>query len=224
MINERNGGIRVLFGLKLSDRLYPRPIVDTFAYLRYKYPRCTWDSLSIRKQICLWYISWMVNPDKETLSILIKKVKAWRKIDGRIGGSRSVLEKLVRRFFAKDRKKRSEAQKKSSKNTGEQALKNKTGIHAPGMKERLQDPEIVRKSIERMTLAKAQHWWVYTPDGEILEIHNLSRFCRENGLDCSHLCRTAKYPGRHHFGYRVRRRNVDLEGYTKGCEPKKGKK
>jgi hypothetical protein len=158
----------------------------------------------------------MVNPDKETLSILIKKVKEWRKIDGRIGGSRSVLEKLVRRFFAKDRKKRSETQKKSSLKTGKNALKNKTGIHSPEMVALVQTPEVRAKGEETRRRTAGEHWFVHTPDGEILEIHNLNRFCRENGLDCSHLARTAKYPGKTHKKYRARKRCVDLEGYTPG--------
>lgn len=35
--------------------------------------------------------------------------------------------------------------------------------------------------------ARAKIWLFVRPDGVIVEIYNLSRFCRENGLDCSNM-------------------------------------
>jgi hypothetical protein len=225
MIGAKNEGSRILFGLRLSGELYPRPIVDTWHHLRYRYPRSTWPERSLRKQVCLLYIQWLCFPEKENRSELIEKVKAWRKIDGRIGGERSVLEKLVRRFFAKDKKeRRSPQQKKSSLKTGKNALKNKTGIHSPEMVSLVQTPEVRAKGHETQRRIRGDHWFVFCPNGDVLEIHNLKRFCRENNLDASHLTRTAKYSGKIHKGYRARKRCVDLEGYTPGFEPKKGKK
>ena len=218
MINERNGGNRVLFGLRLSEDLYPRPLVDTWHHLRYRYPRSTWPERSLRKQVCLLYIQWIVFPEKENRRVLIEKVKEWRKSEpGRVGGKRSILEVLARKFFAAERRERGiDKAREACRETGRRAFENKTGIHAPGMRERLQDPEIIKKNRERIILAKSQHWWVFTPSGEILEVHNLREFCRQNNLDSSHLCRTAKHPGKTHKKFRARKRNIDLEGYTPG--------
>jgi hypothetical protein len=160
----------------------------------------------------------MMFPEKEHRSELIEKVKEWRiKEPNRIGGKRSVLEKLCRKFYSAHRiEKFTEKQKNACSNTGKEAFKNKTGIHAPGMKERLRDPELLKKKRDRAIRARAMHWWVYAPDGQVYEVHNLSAFCREKGLDGAHLCRTAKYPGKTHKGWHARKRNVDLEGFTPG--------
>ena len=218
MIQVKIPGTRKIFGLKISHKRYPRPLVDTFHYLKYKYPKCTWGEMSLRKQVCLLYLQWMMFPEKEHRSELIEKVKEWRiKEPNRIGGKRSVLEKLCRKFYAEHRKeKMMEKQRDICVKTGKEAFKNKTGIHSPEVREKLLDPELLKKKQERAILANSLHWWVYSPDGEVFEIHNLKAFCREKGLDDAHLCRTAKYPGKTHKGWSARKRNVDLEGFTPG--------
>ena len=222
MIHIKKPGKRFKFGLKLSDKLHPRPLVDTFYYLKYKYPKCDWDKLSLRKQVCFLYLQWMMFPEKEHRSELIGKVKEWRlKEPNRIGGKRSVLEKLCRKFYAAERK--VEGYKKSgraAKERGERAFRDKTGCHSPEVRARLFTPEANARRAATVS-ANAGHWWVYTPDGEVLEVHNLRAFCLERGLDTSHLSRTGKYPGKTHKGWSARRRNVDLEGFTPGFnEPK----
>ena len=219
MIHIKNEG-RVLFGLKLSGQLYPRPLVDTYHYLKRKYPRCTWDEMSLRKQVCLYYLSWMIQPEKKNRTALVEKVKEWRKKEpNRIGGKRSVLERLARKFFAEEaKKKRVDENRKSFVSCGQKAFENKTGIHSPEMRALVKTPEMIRKSNEKRLKVQALHWVLYAPDGEVFEIHNLRAFCREHNLGHSLLSQTAKYPGRTHKGWRARKRNVDLEGYTPGFE------
>jgi len=221
MIHIKKPGKRFRFGLKLSDKRYPRPLPDTYAYLKYKYPQSTWEGLSLRKQVCFFYLTWMMYPEKEHRSKLVEKVKEWRTGENRIGGQRSVLEKLCRKFFAAERKiKVSEKSRAAARKTGKKAFRDKTGCHSPEVRARLFTPEARAKRAATIR-ANSGHWWVYGPNGEVLEIHDLITFCRERGLDNSHLYRTAKYPGKTHKGWSARRRNVDLEGFTPGFnEPK----
>jgi hypothetical protein len=160
----------------------------------------------------------MMIPEKEHRSKLIEKVKEWRlKEPNRIGGKRSVLEKLCRKFYAEHRKeKRIEKQRNICVKIGKKAFKNKTGIHAPGPKNMYITPEFRKSVQEAITRSRAMHWWVYSPDGQVYEIHNLRAFCREKGLDNSHLGRTARYPGKTYKGWHARKRNIDLEGFTPG--------
>jgi hypothetical protein len=220
MIHVKNDGTRVLFGLKLSGELYPRPLVDTYHYLKRKYPKCTWGELSLRKRVCLAYVSWMMFPEKDNRSELIELVKEWRKKEpNRIGGKRSVLEKLARKFFAEEaKKKRTDETRKSFVESGKKAFENKTGIHSPEIRALVKTPEMIRKSNEKRLKVQALHWILYAPDGQIFEIHNLNAFGREHNLNASHLARTAKFPGTTHKGWRARKRNVDLEGVTPGFE------
>lgn len=208
----------------LSGELYPRPLVDTYYHLFRKYPEESWDSISLRKQVCLCYIRWMVFPDqKENKDAMIDKVKAWRKEEpGRIGNKRSIIEKLCRKFFQEKRK---EAEKKKNRKPEAREAQAKsakiqmetgTAQHTPEMVNYRKTSEFGRwMGSHNGHITNACHWYVYPPEGGVLEVYNLNAFCRGKGLDHSHLQRTAKYPGLKHKGWRAEKRNMDLEEITK---------
>jgi len=211
---------------KLSGELYPRPIVETFYYLFRKYPEESWGNLSLRKQVCLCYVRWMFSPEnKEAKEAMIEKVKEWRKKEpGRVGGSRSVLEKLCRKFFQEARKGKGETAevRKARGKSARRQLENKTGRHTPELAEYRKTSEFGKWfGSHRDPNANSLHWYVYPPEGGVLEVFNLKAFCRENGLDTAHLHRTAKYPGLKHKGWRAEKRNMDLERVVKKEKKKK---
>lgn len=52
--------------------------------------------------------------------------------------------------------------------------------------------------------SNAKHWRITTPDGEELEIFNLSKFCKEHGLDRGHMVKVSKGIHKQHKGYKVK--------------------
>ena len=213
---------RQLFHMKMSGELYPRPVVETFHYLKRKYPKCHWGKMSLRKQVCLLYLQWMVFPnEKEHRTLLIDKVKEWRKKEpNRVGGKRSVLEKLARKFYqAERREKAKEKSRKVSSKNAKKTIRNKTNLFTPENQAWIKTREAIEKRCAAQKGHLGHHWWVFSPDGEVFEVHSLRAFCRERGLNDAHLGRTAKYPGWSHKGWTARKRNIDLEGYTPGYVP-----
>lgn len=212
----------------LSGELYPRPLVETYFYLFRKYPEESWDRISLRKQVCLLYVQWMVSPHKkEYKEAMIEKVKEWRKKEpGRMGTKRSVLEKLCRRFFQEARleKSNSEEVRKARGKSARRQLENKTAQHTPEMAAYRKTSEFGKwlASFQKVPV-HALHWYVYPPEGGVLEVFNLRAFSREHGLDPAHMHRTSKYPGLKHKGWRAEKRNMDIERVVKGPRKKKRK-
>lgn len=214
---------RLAPGLKISKELYPRPVVDTFAYLRHKYPENTWDQRTLRKQVCLQYVKWMVYPTKENKHLLIEKVKEWRKgEEGRVGGRRSILEKLSRKFFKECKiEKNNEEAKESQGPSARRQLEQGTGRHTPELRALYGTTEYGKwmRSQWKNKMGPARHWWVFSPDGQVFEVYNLAEFGRQRGLDGSRIGRTARNPGWTYKGWRARERNTATEGFTPGFEP-----
>lgn len=208
-------------GIKISRELYPRPVIDTFHYLQDKYPKRGWKRRSLRKQVCLLYIQWMVYPTNENKHLLIETVKKWRKKEkNRLGGKRSVLEKLSRKFFKECRiENNKEKVRKDQGASARRQIKEGKGRHTPEMRALFGTSEYGKWMISHQKIpSRARHWWVFSPDGEVFEVFNLAKFGRERGLDGSRIARTARNPGWQYKGWRARERNVNLEGFTPGFE------
>jgi hypothetical protein len=45
----------------------------------------------------------------------------------------------------------------------------------------------VMSAIDNAIKGNAKHWKALNPDGDVVEIYNLQKFCRENGLHQGHL-------------------------------------
>lgn len=49
---------------------------------------------------------------------------------------------------------------------------------------------------------KAKNWLVMTPEGNVIEVYNMRKFCLENGLTCSAMSRVMNGTKSHHKNYR----------------------
>jgi hypothetical protein len=182
-----------------------RPIPLTYDLLRHRLQFHR--PISLRKQVCLQYLKWGTTKYREDRDKFVELAKKWRKEDKKIGAHRTLLEKRARKLFQMVRKdkaddKRSEATTKYAK----RSVKEGTGLHS--LEQQALRAERNRKNARKRKEAGevwAHYWIVHPPEGEPIKIYNLSAFCREHGLNPSHMCRTAINPKRrkHHKGWRA---------------------
>lgn len=82
-------------------------------------------------------------------------------------------------------------------------------VHTEESKQKIGDYWRGRKRSEtnciNMSLGHSKGWSITLPSGDITKITNLSKFCRENGLQHSHLIAVADGTRNHHKGYRAER-------------------
>lgn len=194
-----------------------RPIIDTFHYLLGKCPKETWNELSWRKQTCLTFLHWFVNPTEDNLLNLVERTKAWRKCDRRVGGKRTLLEVMIRkRLFRKakqieDRRKghilgKSPENLERLRQMVEKQREEKRGFFNPAT----QTPEAKAKARALSREKQKGEWWVITsPWGQVFHVQGLRTFCEEHGLDRSHLGNTARVPGTYHKGWMARKKVQD---------------
>jgi len=181
-----------------------RPISFTYVYLTQKL-RC--HTLSLRKKFCLQYFKWGLSKSKADREKLVDLGKQWRKEENKLGSHRTLLERKVRKLFGVVRKdKNRERVTSGAKKAARKAVKTGTGVHSPEQQalraERNRENARKRKESGEVW---AHHWILYPPEGEPFKIYNLSAFCREHGLNQSHMARTAIDPGRRkqHKGWRA---------------------
>ena len=191
-----------------------RTLIDSYHHLCSKYPREKWEEYSYRKQVCLRYIEWMVNPrNKELRGELVDKVKEWRKHEkGRVGGKRSILEKLARRFFRqrKREKQLKEGVRIKHENINSQ-MERKVGIYSDEFLALRKTSDWAKWVRSFGKKKKGLFWTVYSPTGEVYHVQGLKEICEEFGLGGSHLGNTSNYPGKFHKGWRAVKRNPDVE-------------
>jgi hypothetical protein len=200
-----------------------RLVTETYWFLLERFPEEIWEDLSYRKQVCLSYLRWLVHPEnKEYKDTLIKKVKEWRKKEpNRFGSKRSRLETICRKLFRKHAKDKTQEKCKEAKSTGpRKQIESGTGGHSPELVKKRSTSEWgkhMRSLVKHHS--STCHWVVYSPTEEVFEVFGLSEFCKERGLNLAHLSQTAKVPGKLHKGWRARKRNIEIEGFTPGFEP-----
>lgn len=51
--------------------------------------------------------------------------------------------------------------------------------------------------------SKSKYYQIITPKGEILQIYNLNKYCRENNLDSGHMHKVANGKSKQHKGYKA---------------------
>ena len=192
-----------------------RPIIDTYHYLLGRYPEGTWESLSYRKRVCMWFLKWFSDPTEDNLLTFVDMVKAWRKNDRRVGGKRTLLEVLTRkRLFKKVRKieiqRSGQTQGKSPENLEhlrrlrEVQKREKKGFYNPQTQ-----TKAAKDRARAMMGPQGEHWVITSPQGEVFHVQGLRAFCEEYGLDRGHLGRTAKVPGTYHKGWMARKKVQD---------------
>ena len=181
-----------------------RPLSYTYVYLQ---GHLAGQTLSWRKKVCMQYFKWSMTKSKADRAKLVDLAKKWRKEDKKIGTHRTLLERKVRKLFRvvkndKTLQRLSEATTKYARRTAREG----TGVHSPEQQalraERNRENARKRKEAGEVW---AHHWIIYPPEGEPFKIYNLCAFCREHGLNHSHMCRTAIDPKRrkHHKGWRA---------------------
>lgn len=161
--------------------------------------------LSVRKQFCLQFLKWAYTKKAKDKAKVVELAKLWRKEPGRIGNHRTVLEKKARKFFKQDRKLRLMApQREGARKFALKQGAEGTGKYALTAEQLRENSRKANAAIaEKGAYPHVSDWLVYPPDGEPFKIHNLRKFCRENGLDQRHLIKTATMKRAHHKGWRA---------------------
>lgn len=174
------------------------------------------EALSWRKQVCLQYLKWGVYSEEEDKDRFIEMALEWRKIEGRRGGPRTLVEKRMRKLLKKWR--RLKALAPSRKAVGEffqKQKREKTGVFDPEYRKNRQR-EVNRanmlRQIERGRHPAAREWIVTEPDGTEVRIWNLQKYATEHGLCRANLSKTARTLRGTHKGYRARLVNNEWEG------------
>jgi hypothetical protein len=201
---SRSHGVHVRYKYHRIIHNVKRPLSHTYVYLQ---RQLAGKELSWRKKVCMQYFKWGMTKSKADRGKLVEMAKQWRKEENKIGSQRTLLERKVRKLFrVVKRDKTLEEVAKNMRKEALKAVKKGTGVHSPEQQalRAERNREIARRKKEA-GVVWAHHWIVYPPEGEPMKIYNLCAFCREHGLNQSHMCRTALDPKRrkHHKGWRA---------------------
>ena len=165
------------------------------------------NEVSARKKACMCYLRWCYKGDRADKEALVESLIAWRKIERRVGGHRTLMERKGRRYFKEVRlRKARKPCREGAKRWGENAVKEGVGAFAPEHKPKLKEyslrgTEVRREQNKRHPTAK--DWIVYSPTGEVFRLTGLIKLCKEHGLDKRTLYGTRRKPGKTHKGWRV---------------------
>ena len=175
-------------------------------FLLGKFPRETWEQLPLNKRVCLGYCEWRAKgfSQDETIA-LYELMKKWRKEDKRIGKNRKVIERLFRAHVLTIVKKKRTADltRKAAKKQHREGRSFLVEFNKrKGYLENLKlGPKVVA-----LTGTTTKDWIIWSPEGEIYFVRNLYAFCKERGMDDSHLGKTSIYPGKFYKGFKAQKR------------------
>jgi hypothetical protein len=178
------------------------------------------EALSYRKQVCLQFLKWGVYAEDEDRDKFIEMALAWRKIENRRGGKRTIVEKRMRKLLRKWRMRKAMAPAwKAVSNHFQRLRREKRGVFDPEYKktrEREVNRANILRQIERGRHPSAKQWVVTEPDGTEVIIWNLQKYATEHGLCRANLSKTARTLRGTHKGYRARLVNNEWEGQEGG--------
>lgn len=176
------------------------------------------DSLSVRKRLCLAYLSFVHTKKFEWKLQLVEFAKEFRALPGRRGSHRTIVEKEARKFFREIKKHQAlEACRIGAKEHGKKQRDREEGIHSPEELERnkLRWKEIYRKQRESGNIPSALDWVIVREDGVEVRIKNLAQWARDMGFPVnsikSHAYKENK--GRFYRGYTVRHYNEKTDSH-----------
>jgi hypothetical protein len=164
--------------------------------------------LSLRKQFCLQYLKWGFSTQPEDKEEFVELAKLWRREKGRVGTYRTLLERKARKLFQQVRKHKALApSREGAREHGLMQKEKGIGIHSPEQREwqRENNRRIKQIQIDKDLNAGTLEYIVHPPVGESFKIRNLSKFCRENGLDYRNMWKTMRVPGSKCKGWRAER-------------------
>jgi hypothetical protein len=188
-----------------------RPIADTCAFLHRKLRKK--QPLSLRKQMCVQYLKWRLRKEDKDAVKFARLAIQWRKEEREIGGARTLLEKRARKLISKvraDNLKQHNIEK--GKKIGARLREEGRGVCDPAW---LENRREAMKHIQPATPPHVKDWIIYPPDSEPFVIHNLVKFCRENGLCRKAMGHTANTPHykKTHKGWRAAKYRPDWENF-----------
>ena len=167
----------------------------------------------MRKKLCLAYLEWAAECNKDGKEKVVELAKEWRKVDKRVGKERSKVERIARRFFRDITKhKNRSASRKAASEFAKKQMENKEGVHSEEFAERRRQLciENRRKQVE-LGLGQSKWWIITAPDGTEFAIRSMAKWARENGISKDGLLQTAKTVGKTVNGYRCRRFNPEID-------------
>jgi hypothetical protein len=167
----------------------------------------------VRKKLCLAYLEWAAECNKDGKEKVVELAKEWRKVDKRVGKERSKVERIARRFFRDiTKQKNRSASRKAASEFAKKQMENKEGVHSEEFAERRRQLciENRRKQVE-LGLGQSKWWIITAPDGTEFAIRSMAKWARENGISKDGLLQTEKTVGKTVDGYRCRRFNPEID-------------
>ena len=192
-----------------------RTLVDTYFYVKGKLE--LQEILSIRKQMCMAYLTWGYTALREEKEKFVELAKEFRIKEMKIGRTRTLLEKKARRLFKKTRKRKNMGRtREAARQWCIESQEKKIGVFSPEYQANLTEHNrrIRKIQTERNKESRSLDWIITTPSQEEILVHSMTKFCRENpqyDLEQSNLCKTAKFPGKTYKGWKARKYCPDFE-------------
>ncbi len=191
-----------------------RPIEATFLILQKRYPDRS--VLSTRKQFCMAYLEWKTRGYQSLRQPWVDLAVALRKGENKVGGKRSKLEKLARRYF-QDRRRHigCAPSREAAREHGLMQKEQKIGIHTDEAREKQREiaREWIRKRGEENNHPGVRDWVITSKEtGGQYIIRNLRAFCREYDINYRNLHFTAVEPQRWAKGFRARKYDPLTDG------------
>ena len=201
-----------------------RPVTLTLGHIVGKYLKKgePLESLSLRKQMCIAYLTWVIRKHKKFGYVFYDLAQRFRKEECRIGGKRTKIEKIARKFLSV---KRDDKYRESRKPGGSVQAKNlvreRKGFLAPDKYE--EHLRKLKEGVYHRLQKRTQTWVVYPPEGDPILVTNLGSFCEEHNLHRSTMNATATRPWqrKHHKGWRVEKYDPEWHKLT-GIEAEDG--
>ena len=186
------------------------------------------ETRSLRKRLCLAFLSWVLNRKREDQYALVDLAKEFRRLPGRRGSKRTLVEKEARKHFRAVQTHRGlEASRQAARECAKGQRDRGEGIHSPEELELKKQrwKEVRRKQTETRNEASAKVWVITDPDGNEFRIKSMARWGRENNFPgYKGLGTTATKPWQIKSvkGYRARHYNEAVDGdvpWLEGYEP-----
>ena len=187
-----------------------RPVNLTYRFVRDKLSD---KELSVRKKLCLAYLEWAAECNKDGKEKVVELAKEWRKVEKRVGKERSKLERIARRFFRDvTKQKNRSASREAAREFAKKQAENKEGVHSEEFAERRRQLCIEnRRKQAELGLGQAKWWIITAPDGTEFAIRSLAKWARENGVNKDILQQTSGTIGKTVNGYRCRKFNPEID-------------
>ena len=186
---------------------YRKPIAGSYKLLLRRLP--PFDTLSVRKRLCLTFLKWKVWELFEDKEKLVDLAKEFRALPGRRGSNRTIVEKEARKFFREVKKHRGlEVSRKAAREYAKGQRDRGEGIHSAEELEKKKErwQEVLRKQAASRNHPFAKEWIITDPEGNEFRIKGLGTWARDHGFNNCDIYKTANRPWKcaAHKGYKAR--------------------